>query len=78
MVRCELCGQQWPRDPALEVACPICLAPAGVKCRRPSGHPCDLHAARDRRALDLGLINPCPAAQRKPDNERHIQQRFAF
>jgi len=31
-----------------------------VKCRRPSGHGCDLHATRDREALRLGIYARCP------------------
>lgn len=61
-VMCGLCGEIWERDPALEVACPQCLAPVGVKCRRPSGHGCDLHHARDQAALDVGVLKPCKAA----------------
>lgn len=38
--RCERCGKAWPRDPVLEVACPICGAEVGRPCRviRPSEH----------------------------------------
>jgi len=32
MVACKHCGQEWPRDPALEVPCPKCEAPIGKKC----------------------------------------------
>lgn len=34
------CGHEWDRDPVLEVACPECDAPVGVKCASvaPSGH----------------------------------------
>jgi hypothetical protein len=41
-VTCSECGEAWPRDPALEVRCPTRHAPVGVKCQRPSGHPCAL------------------------------------
>jgi len=58
--RCNACGQAWPRDPALEVACPDCRAPAGSPCRRPSGHGCTVHAGRDRLAMKMGLLAPCP------------------
>lgn len=53
-VRCHLCGEEWPREPALEVACPTCKAPVGERCRRPSGHRGNfvgLHPARDREAM---------------------------
>jgi hypothetical protein len=59
--RCKACGQQWPCDPALEVECPDCHARPGAKCRRPSGHACDIHAARDRLAMARGFLTPCPA-----------------
>lgn len=61
-VTCYRCGQTWPRDPALGIKCPQCLAPVGVLCRRPSGHPCDLHHSRDQAALDAGLLQRCPAS----------------
>lgn len=60
---CKRCGETWPRDPALEVPCPQCQAPVGVKCRRPSGHPCELHHGRDQRAMDEGFLRPCRADQ---------------
>jgi hypothetical protein len=59
-VTCSECGESWPRDPALEVPCPTCHARGGVRCRRPSGHPCELHHARDQAAMDAGLLRPCP------------------
>ena len=63
MVTCKLCGEEWKRDPALEVVCPSCSAPIGARCRRPSGHSCPIHAPRDRLALDLiDSYTPCPAA----------------
>ena len=60
--RCQLCGQEWPRDPALEVPCPACHAPAGKPCKRPSGHACSLHAARDHVAMAAGKLNRHPPA----------------
>jgi predicted nucleic acid-binding Zn-ribbon protein len=62
-VRCSRCGQEWQRDPALEVPCPSCPAEIGQKCRRPSGHPASIHVDRDRRALEAGMLEPCPAAE---------------
>lgn len=61
-VQCARCGQAWLRDPALEVPCPTCQAAVGVKCRRPSGHGCELHAERDREALRQGVYARCPGA----------------
>ena len=54
MVRCSRCGQEWSRDPALEVPCPVCLAKTGQKCRRPSGYTgnfVEIHAERDVLAM---------------------------
>lgn len=61
-VRCHSCGQEWPRDPALEVPCPTCRAPIGSPCKRPSGHSCSLHAARDHAAMAAAKLERCPAA----------------
>jgi predicted RNA-binding Zn-ribbon protein involved in translation (DUF1610 family) len=61
-VQCSKCGQEWPRDPALEVTCPTCHAPVGVRCRRPSGHGgnfVSVHPARDREAMHRGFLRPC-------------------
>jgi hypothetical protein len=60
---CQACSQQWPRDPALEVPCPTCNAPVGIKCKRPSGHGCQPHAARDTAAMVAGVLQKCPAAR---------------
>ena len=35
---CLRCGDTWPTDPRLGVACPDCGAAVGVGCIRPSGH----------------------------------------
>jgi hypothetical protein len=62
-VRCSRCGQEWPRDPALEVPCPTCLAPVGQRCRRPGGYTGNfvgVHAARDQAAMQAGLLAQCP------------------
>jgi hypothetical protein len=59
--RCNACGEEWPRDPALEVECPDCRASIGSPCRRPSGHGCAVHGARDRLAMDWGFLSPCSA-----------------
>lgn len=50
-VVCQRCGQEWPRDPVLEVACPTCHAKVGTRCKRPSGHDAEVHADRDRLAM---------------------------
>lgn len=57
------CDRSWPRDPVLDVVCPDCRAPVGVRCRRPSGHSgpmVALHAARDLLADRVGAYGPCP------------------
>ena len=62
-VTCRNCGQEWERDPAVEVACPTCTAEVGQNCQRPSGHPCRIHAERDRRALEeVCDYSVCPAS----------------
>lgn len=65
-VHCLRCGQEWPRDPALEVACPLCRAPVGRACRRPSQHEVyggAVHSARDQAALDAGFVQMCPKGE---------------
>lgn len=66
--RCKACGEEWPRDPAFEVEWPDCKA-GGSPCRRPSGHVCAIHASRDRLAMEMGLLAPCPAATRHPSQQ---------
>lgn len=62
-VQCRNCGEEWPRDPALEVPCPVCRARVGAKCKRPSQHGVwggQPHAERDQAAMDAGFLRPCP------------------
>jgi len=58
------CCKTWPRDPVLEVECPICHAGVGVRCKRPSGHTAwgsnDFHAERDIAADKAGAYGACP------------------
>jgi hypothetical protein len=63
-VQCTSCGQIWPRDPILEVACPTCYARIGRRCKRPSGHQAgDYHIARDLLAIErVPGYGYCPAA----------------
>jgi hypothetical protein len=65
---CRRCGQTWPRDPRLEVACPRCGAAAGTSCRRPSGHAAaEIHVEREQLAVDQGFLSaPCPAPVSQP------------
>ena len=67
-VSCSACGQEWDRDPALEVSCPTCNARIGCYCSSPraSGYRMRfgaalIHAARDRLAMNSGFLKPCPA-----------------
>lgn len=55
-ISCNNCGEEWPRDPRLEVACPTCQAPVGQKCRRPSEHEAPPTAYTQGRAGDSGGI----------------------
>ena len=70
-IKCSACGQQWPRDPALEVACPVCRALVGSPCRRPSGHEVyggQPHPDRDRLAMEVVPgYGRCPAAAAAPN-----------
>lgn len=67
-VSCSNCGQEWERDPALEVACPQCRTDVGEKCKRPSGHPAGLHAGRDKKALrEVDGYQKCPQTSDPPE-----------
>lgn len=63
--RCDLCGDEWPFDPARLIACPDCRAPVGSPCKKPSGHPFPgggHHASREPAAMAAGLLQRCKAA----------------
>lgn len=62
---CKLCGETWTRDPALEVPCPTCRAKVGSRCKRPSGHECDVHVDRDQLAMDMGYLKPCSTTKKQ-------------
>lgn len=69
-VSCSRCGEKWPRDPALEVPCPVCGASVGKPCMRPSEHKAvSLHAGRDRAAMAAGVLKKCSGAK-APDGGR--------
>jgi len=60
------CDRSWPRDPALEVACPSCGAGIGQKCKRPSGHTAWqgwVHGERDIIADRQGQYGVCPSGR---------------
>jgi hypothetical protein len=65
-VWCSKCGQEHEQDPTFEVKCPVCNAPPGQYCRRPSGHSgpfVAFHAERDLVAARLGFYgHPCTTA----------------
>ena len=65
LVSCSRCGETWPRDPRIEVACPDCRAPIGSPCKRPSEHVAmQVHIAREQLAVDLGFLSKtCPATR---------------
>lgn len=56
---CTLCGSPAAYGPCpLSLKCPTCQARPGVKCRRPSGHDCQMHVTRFRLAekdLPVGM-----------------------
>jgi hypothetical protein len=64
-VFCRFCGDQWPRHPAYEVACPKCGAGIGRPCskKRPSGHRVVFgigpHEEREQAAVDAGIWAKC-------------------
>lgn len=64
---CTACGQEWPRDPRLEVACPTCGARIGSRCKRPSGHEApEPHVAREELCILGGFMTrECPASPRR-------------
>jgi hypothetical protein len=75
-VACSACGQEWDRDPALEVVCPTCNSQVGFfcGCKRPSGHKVRfgstlIHPARDQLAMDLGFLVKCPTARTTEDTD---------
>lgn len=70
--RCHRCGESWPDHPVTRVPCPVCGAPAGAWCRRPSGHRAwgEPHVERERAALTAGVLRMCPGAARPPEQLR--------
>jgi hypothetical protein len=70
------CSETWPRDPALEVEYPTRHMLVGMKCRRPSGHPCGLHHSCDQAAMDAGFLQSCPKGPRA--QEAHLSSRLSL
>ena len=78
-VRCLRCGQEYPTDPPFEIFCPVCHAPPGQYCRRPSGHSgpfVAFHAERDLEAARQGFYgHPCTitAVARPAQMDFHLE-----
>lgn len=69
------CGKTWPRDPVLEVPCPVCGAPVGKPCqrKRPSGHTAWGNWAHNER--DLAALRDTPDYEHDcPCRDRPAQQ----
>ncbi len=69
-----ICGDEFPRHPALEVACPSCQAPIGKSCKRPSGHNVfrgtdgeELHGLRRKAAFKA---KPCSCLRKWEESQR--------
>jgi hypothetical protein len=81
VVTCRRSGEQWPRDPALEVPCPQCGAAIGKPCKRPSQHGVwgnQPHASRDQAALDAGIVRTCPGNPHDPPPPQQPMQGTLF
>lgn len=77
MVRC-ICGDEFPRHPALEIDCPSCKAKVGQPCKRPSEHTVfrgadgsKLHA---RRRKEAWAAKPCSCLRLWEERQRDSQQ----
>jgi hypothetical protein len=52
---CEWCGRENTKGVCpWSLKCPTCGANPGVKCKRPSGYSCEMHAARYLKAEAMG------------------------
>ena len=81
IVTCSRCGQEWPRDPALEVACPSCPALIGKRCKRGSGHNVwgnQPHASRDRLAMERGFMKKCPGSMEQKYVSKELEKQVAL
>lgn len=73
-VRCNGCSQEWTRDPAYEVRCPVCHADPGKPCMRPSEHTAwNIHPQRDQAAMDAGLLQKCPKGKISQQGELSLK-----
>ena len=54
-VTCDWCGAVDAKGTCpWAIACPSCGVAPGARCKRPSGHDCDMHSARYLKAEGLG------------------------
>lgn len=54
-VKCTRCAKEFLRDPALEVACPVCDMHIGKPCKGMSG----IHLGREYKAIARGFSERC-------------------
>lgn len=77
-VRC-ICGDEFPRHPALEIACSQCHAPIGKPCKRPSEHAVfrgsDGHALHAQRRKAAFEARPCSCLRKWEEAQRTTGQR---
>jgi hypothetical protein len=79
LYECRRYGRAWALDPRCVTECPVCGAPPGSPCRRPSGHSgpmVESHAGREQLAVDRGLLERCPGPADGPPPERPVQPRL--
>ena len=81
---CPWCGNE-QINPAstcpLSLRCPTCLAAPGRRCRRPSGHDCDIHEPRWDAAAEQDrqrAVATNDVAQRQPDPPHRGTQQTLF
>ena len=85
---CLACGQEWPRDPRLEVEYPACHAHIGNPCTflRPSGHRVTAafagaqpHVEREEAAVVAGFMSrECPNFDRSRLRAKPVQTALAI
>jgi hypothetical protein len=71
VVACKACGEEWPSDPALQVACIECQARPGERCIWRGQHGYTHHLSRDRQAMRAGHLTACGALTWDGRHSRH-------
>jgi hypothetical protein len=71
VVACKACGEEWPSDPALQVACTACQARPGERCIWRGQHGYTHHLNRDRQAMRAGRLTGCGALTWDGRHSRH-------